>query len=80
MGIQSGPQSHPITGAQSAFDVETACDLDMNKAFTAAGSDIVLTEKFARVNNLIDPPTRLQDPALMARAVLGNFRHLSRPD
>lgn len=52
----------------------------MNKAFKAAESDIVLTETFARINNLIDPPTRLQDPALMARVVLGNFRRARRPD
>jgi 2-polyprenyl-6-methoxyphenol hydroxylase-like FAD-dependent oxidoreductase len=52
----------------------------MNKAFKAAENDIVLTERFARVNNLIDPPTRLQDPVLMARAVLGDLRRTRRPD
>jgi 2-polyprenyl-6-methoxyphenol hydroxylase-like FAD-dependent oxidoreductase len=52
----------------------------MNKAFKAAENDIVLTERFARVNNLIDPPTRLQDPALMARAILGDLRRAGRPD
>jgi 2-polyprenyl-6-methoxyphenol hydroxylase-like FAD-dependent oxidoreductase len=46
----------------------------MNKAFEAAENDIMLTERFTRVNNLIDPPTRLQDPMLMARAVLRTFK------
>jgi 2-polyprenyl-6-methoxyphenol hydroxylase-like FAD-dependent oxidoreductase len=52
----------------------------MNTAFKAAESDIVLTERFARVMNLIDPPTRLQDPVLMARMVLGNLRRARGPD
>lgn len=49
----------------------------MNNALRAAENDIVLTERFARVNNLIDSPTRLQDPALMARVVLGGLRRRS---
>lgn len=47
----------------------------MNKAMRAAEDDIVLTEAFFRVGNLIDSPARLQDPSLLARVVLGNLRH-----
>jgi hypothetical protein len=47
----------------------------MNKAMKAAEDDIVLTEAFFRVGNLIDSPARLQDPSLLARVVLGNLRH-----
>jgi 2-polyprenyl-6-methoxyphenol hydroxylase-like FAD-dependent oxidoreductase len=46
----------------------------MNNALKAAENDIVLTERFSRVNNLIDPPTRLQDPALIARVFIGGLR------
>ena len=46
----------------------------MNKALKAAANDIVLTERFFRVAHLIDPPSRLQDPALIARVVLGSLR------
>ena len=46
----------------------------MNKALKATENDIVLTERFFRVNNLVDSLTRLQDPALIARVVLGNLR------
>jgi hypothetical protein len=46
----------------------------MNKAIKAAENDIVLTETLQRVNNLIDPPTRLQDPALIPRVIVGNLR------
>jgi len=46
----------------------------VNQAFKAAENDIVLTETFQRVNNLIDPPTRLQDPALIPRVIIGNLK------
>ncbi|OMC32626.1 FAD-dependent oxidoreductase [Mycobacterium colombiense] len=43
-------------------------------ALNAATRDIVLTERFFRVSNFIDPPSRLQDPALLPRIVWGNLR------
>jgi 2-polyprenyl-6-methoxyphenol hydroxylase-like FAD-dependent oxidoreductase len=46
----------------------------MNKAMKAAENDIVLTERFFRVAQLVDPPTRLQDPSLLGRVFLGNIR------
>jgi 2-polyprenyl-6-methoxyphenol hydroxylase-like FAD-dependent oxidoreductase len=46
----------------------------MNEALNAAANDIVLTERFFRVAHLIDPPSRLQDPALIARVVLSSLR------
>jgi flavin-dependent dehydrogenase len=46
----------------------------VNKAMKAAENDIVLTERFFRVSQLVDPPTRLQDPSLLGRVFLGNIR------
>jgi hypothetical protein len=46
----------------------------INQTMKAAENDIVLTERLLRVVNLIDPPSRLRDPALLGRAVLGNMR------
>ena len=43
-------------------------------ALTASAHDVVLTERFFRVSNFVDPPSRLQDPALMPRIVWGNLR------
>ncbi|GLE50460.1 FAD-dependent oxidoreductase [Mycobacterium montefiorense] len=43
-------------------------------ALNAAAHDAVLTERFFRVSNFIDPPSRLQDPALLPRIVWGNLR------
>nr|BBX76358.1 hypothetical protein MFLOJ_01450 [Mycobacterium florentinum] len=45
-------------------------------ALNAAGHDVVLAERFFRVSNFVDPPSRLRDPALMPRIVLGNLRAL----
>ncbi len=49
-----------------------------HNALAAAKHDIVLTERMFRVANLIDPPDRLQDPALAARIILGNLKQLPR--
>jgi 2-polyprenyl-6-methoxyphenol hydroxylase-like FAD-dependent oxidoreductase len=46
-----------------------------NAALKAAANDITVAERFLRVRNLVDPPTRLQDPALMSRVLLANLRH-----
>lgn len=46
----------------------------INQMMKAAKNDIVLTERMLRVAHLVDPPSRLRDPALLRRAVLGNMR------
>ena len=43
-------------------------------ALNAAAHDTVLTERFFRVTHFIDPPGRLQDPALIPRILWGNLR------
>jgi 2-polyprenyl-6-methoxyphenol hydroxylase-like FAD-dependent oxidoreductase len=48
-------------------------------ALSAATSDVTLTERLFRVANLIDPPSRLQDPALLPRIFLANLRHARGP-
>ena len=48
--------------------------LDFQSALNAAAHDVVLTERFLRVSNFIDPPSRLRDPVLLPRIVLGNLR------
>jgi 2-polyprenyl-6-methoxyphenol hydroxylase-like FAD-dependent oxidoreductase len=48
-------------------------------ALNASAHDVVLTERFLRVTNFIDPPARLQDPALIPRIVLANLRGLFTP-
>jgi 2-polyprenyl-6-methoxyphenol hydroxylase-like FAD-dependent oxidoreductase len=45
-------------------------------ALNASAHDVVLTERFLRVTNFIDPPARLQDPALIPRIVWANLRAL----
>jgi uncharacterized protein (TIGR02246 family) len=45
---------------------------------TAATRDIVVAERLLRVRNLIDPPTRLQDPTLLLRILRTNLRHSPR--
>lgn len=44
-------------------------------ALRAASHDIAVTERFLRVRGLVDPPERLQDPALFVRILLANLRH-----
>lgn len=41
---------------------------------TAAGRDVVVAERVLRVHNLVDPPARLRDPALLSRIALANLR------
>lgn len=40
----------------------------------AAANDIAVTERLMRITNLIDPPDRLRDPALLGRALVSNLR------
>jgi uncharacterized protein (TIGR02246 family) len=44
-------------------------------ALKAAANDIAVAERFLRVRSLVDPPSRLQDPALFLRILLANLRH-----
>jgi 2-polyprenyl-6-methoxyphenol hydroxylase-like FAD-dependent oxidoreductase len=48
------------------------------KVLLAAADDIVLTERIFRVTSLVDPPTRLRDPALLGRALIKGLRWGSR--
>jgi flavin-dependent dehydrogenase len=45
-------------------------------ALNAAAHDITVTERFLRVSNLIDPQSRLRDPALIPRILAVNTRTL----
>jgi 2-polyprenyl-6-methoxyphenol hydroxylase-like FAD-dependent oxidoreductase len=54
-------------------------DWTARAALNASAHDVVLTERFLRVTNFIDPPARLQDPALIPRIVLANLRGLFSP-
>lgn len=44
-------------------------------ALRAATTDIAVVERILRVRGLIDPPARLQDPALFLRILLANLQH-----
>lgn len=55
------PAGRSVTQRVSAWVIE--------QAFQAAPSDIVLTERFLRVANLIDPPERMREPAVVARVL-----------
>jgi 2-polyprenyl-6-methoxyphenol hydroxylase-like FAD-dependent oxidoreductase len=50
-----------------------------NAALNAATRDVTLTERLFRVANLVDPPSRLQDPALLPRVLLANLRPARSP-
>lgn len=43
---------------------------------TAAAYDTTVTERLLRVTHLIDPPARLNDPALLPHILAANLRHL----
>lgn len=43
-------------------------------ALNASAHDAVLTERFFRISNFVDPPSSLKDPALIPRIVWGNLR------
>jgi hypothetical protein len=43
---------------------------------TAAAYDIRVAELLVRVSQLIDPPSRLNDPALLPRVLAANLRHI----
>ena len=47
-------------------------------ASKAATNDIAVAEPFLRVRSLVEPPTRLQDPALFLRILMTNLRHPHR--
>jgi hypothetical protein len=50
-----------------------------DKVAAAAADDIVLTEAFMRVVQLLDPPIGLLRPALSMRVVTGNRRRAKAP-
>jgi 2-polyprenyl-6-methoxyphenol hydroxylase-like FAD-dependent oxidoreductase len=46
----------------------------IERVLTAAEDDMVLTERFLKVQYLLTPPTTLMRPATMARVIAGNLR------
>jgi 2-polyprenyl-6-methoxyphenol hydroxylase-like FAD-dependent oxidoreductase len=46
----------------------------VDRLLTAAESDVEVVERFSRVSQLIDPPTRLLHPSLLFRAATVNLR------
>ena len=50
----------------------------MERVLAAAESDTVITERFFRVTNLVDPPARLLHPSVMMRVATGNRRRGQR--
>ena len=47
-------------------------------ALTACESDMVVIERFFKVNSLVDPPVRLLHPSFMFRVATVNFRRQQR--
>jgi hypothetical protein len=46
----------------------------VDRVLAAAESDTVVAEQFSKVGTLIDPPTRLLRPAVIARVATVNLR------
>jgi hypothetical protein len=65
-------ESTPVHGRRSP--TRRMRNWSMNQTMKADENDMVLTERLLQVVNLVDPPSRLRDPALLGRAVLGNMR------
>lgn len=53
-------------------------ELIRNATVKAAARDITVTEQLLRIRNLIDPPARLQNPALLSRILLAGLRRPPR--
>jgi hypothetical protein len=61
----------PDTGAGPRASLSRSVTSWFTKtAMRAAATNMALTERFFRVGALIDPPQRLQDPAVIARVLL----------
>ncbi len=50
----------------------------MDKVLTAAETDLVVTERFLKVQYLLDSPTTLLKPAMMGRVLTGNLLRRNR--
>lgn len=48
-------------------------------ALRAAAGDVTVVERLLRVRNLVDPPSRLRDPALLSHILLANLQRLPSP-
>jgi 2-polyprenyl-6-methoxyphenol hydroxylase-like FAD-dependent oxidoreductase len=46
----------------------------VGRLLTAAERDPVVAEQFGRVNNFLDPPSKLLGPAMVRRVIAGNLR------
>lgn len=72
------PSDHTVETTMTSLR-QRAIRWSRRKVLEAAVNDIVVTERLMRVANLIDPPQRLLDPALLARVVVHHTRQsLSR--
>jgi 2-polyprenyl-6-methoxyphenol hydroxylase-like FAD-dependent oxidoreductase len=47
----------------------------VNAVLQAASTDVTVAEQLLRVNNLVDPPARLQNRALLPRILFAKLRH-----
>ena len=71
---RSGQQRTPSPGRPPRSLSKRLTNWTMTRAMQAAEHDIVLTERMLRVSHLVDPPTRLQDPALLGRVLVSSLR------